>query len=266
MFKKILKVFLIIFILVIVCMTYVLYNAVSIYKYSKIDKTQSADVAIVLGAGTYNGKPLAVYRGRISHAIKLYKNGIVKKLIFTGGYGGGNSISDAEAAKKYARQKGVPEKDILIEELSCSTQGNLLYSHKIMSDNGYKHAVVVSDPLHMKRTMLVAKDIGIAAHSSPATTTVYETFETNINFLMRETLCYSGYSIYRFFVRGSMREKLSTEKIVYLMNMLLSQIKVFFEKMNATWESITQDYAKTYICWDICLSISTKKHSDNFEI
>ena len=61
-------------------------------------------------------------------------------------------------------------------------------------------AIIVSDPLHMKRAMLLAEDAGITAYSSPTPTTRYISMRTKIPFLARETFYYIGYQWYRLFV------------------------------------------------------------------
>jgi len=58
---------------------YIAFNVISICEYSKKNETCNADVAIVLGASTYNGRVSPVYRERIHHAIHLYNDGYVKK-------------------------------------------------------------------------------------------------------------------------------------------------------------------------------------------
>ena len=103
---KLLKKLIILIALVIV---YVFSNAVSIYIYSFKDEARTADVAIVLGASTYNGHASPVYQERINHAVVLYNKHLVKKIITTGGYGKGNPVSDAYNAKLYAISQGVPE-------------------------------------------------------------------------------------------------------------------------------------------------------------
>jgi len=58
-------------------------------------------------------------------------------------------------------------------------------------------AIIVSDPLHMKRAILMAKDYGIEACSSPTPTTMYKSAKTQIPFLAREVFFYIGYPIVR---------------------------------------------------------------------
>ena len=174
-------------------------TAVNIIHYGKVDEKAHCDVAIILGAATSDGEVSPVYRERINHGIWLYENGYVDYLILTGGIGKGNEMSDACAAKEYAIKKGVPEQVILIEEKSTITEENLEHAKAIMDEHSLDTAIIVSDPLHMKRAMLMASDYGIDACSSPTPTTMYRSAKTQIPFLAREVFFYIGYSIVRVF-------------------------------------------------------------------
>ena len=174
-------------------------TAVNITHYGKVDEKAHCDVAIILGAATSDGEVSPVYRERIHHGIWLYENGYVDYLILTGGIGNGNEMSDACAAKQYAIKKGVPEQVILIEEKSTITEENLEHAKEIMDEFSMDTAIIVSDPLHMKRAMLMASDYGIDACSSPTPTTMYRSAKTQLPFLAREVFFYIGYSIVRVF-------------------------------------------------------------------
>ena len=185
--------------LVLSILFYLIFTAISIVSYGKTDGKANSDVAIVLGAGTSNGEVSPVYRERINHGIWLYENDYVDYLILTGGIGEGNNASDAYVAKQYALSKSVPEQAIFIEEKSTITEENLENAKAIMDENSFDTAIIVSDPLHMKRAMLMAGDYGIDACSSPTPTTMYRSFKTKIPFLAREEFFYIGYSIVRVF-------------------------------------------------------------------
>lgn len=137
----------------------------------------------------------------INHGIWLYKNNYVKKLIFTGGIGEKSKYSDAFIAKQYAIKCGIPAKDIFIEEKSTITQENLKNAKLIMDKNLYQTAIIVSDPLHMKRSMLMAKDYELKAFSSPTPTTRYISINKKLTFLIREEFFYIGYQISKQFIK-----------------------------------------------------------------
>ncbi len=186
-------------ILIILAVIYIITNAVSIWVFGNTDEKTKSDVAIILGASTYNGEVSPVYKERINHGIELYNEDYVDKLIVTGGIGKGSDISDAESAKNYAVMCGIPENDVFVEDKSAITQENLENSKIIMDENNLKTAIIVSDPLHMRRAMLLAKDAGITSYSSPTKTTKYVTFKTKFPFLAREVFFYIGYKWWRIF-------------------------------------------------------------------
>lgn len=185
------------FIIPVIILIYIISNVVSICTYSNVYEDKECDVAIVLGAACNDTEVSEVYKQRLNHAIKLYNEGKVKKLIVTGGIGAGNTRSDADVAAEYLTENNIPLEDIFKEDKSTITQENLEYSKTIMDNNKFKTALIVSDPLHMKRSMLLSKDCGIDAFSSPTGTSAYKTLKSKIPFAARETFFYIGYKWYK---------------------------------------------------------------------
>jgi uncharacterized SAM-binding protein YcdF (DUF218 family) len=158
-------------------------------------RIEVADVAIVLGAAAYGDSPSPVFEERIKHGIGLYKSKAVKKLIFTGGQAPGARIAEGIVAERYAIRNGVPSQDILTETLSHTTRQNLIHARGLMSANGLKKAVIVSDPLHLKRALRMASDLQIDVHASPTPSTRYRSWRTKAGFLLRELYFYNHYLI-----------------------------------------------------------------------
>ncbi|MCD8540924.1 MAG: YdcF family protein [Leadbetterella sp.] len=178
---------------------YFIVTAISISNYAGKDQTQQADVAIVLGTAIWGDEPSPVFRERIHQGIRLYKSGYIKKIIFTGGKVNGNALSESYVAKKYAEKHGVDSTDILIEERSRITLENLKFAKVLMAENHLATALVVSDPLHMKRGMSMAKDMHISAYPSPTSSSRFKSRKAKFGFLMGETVFYTVYRIYRVF-------------------------------------------------------------------
>lgn len=176
---------------------YVAINAQLIWTYAGVDEKRPTDVAIVLGAGTSGTEPSPVFKERLNHGIWLYQNGYVKKLILTGGFEEGSQFSDSYIAMRYVESMGVPRENILYEEKSTITQENIKYAKQIMDEKGFRTAILVSDPLHMKRAMRMAGDAGIEAFSSPTPTSKYISLPNRVKFLIREVFFYIGYQWYR---------------------------------------------------------------------
>jgi uncharacterized SAM-binding protein YcdF (DUF218 family) len=64
---------------------------------------------------------------------------------------------------------------------------------KILDRQGLGTALIVSDPLHMKRAVMVGRDLGIDAHASPTPTTRYKSWHSKLRFLLREIYFYTTY-------------------------------------------------------------------------
>jgi uncharacterized SAM-binding protein YcdF (DUF218 family) len=195
--KKIVK------IVLVICSTLLLavgLLALSIYSYRNTASDVQADAAIVLGAAVWGNELSPVFRERVNHAIELYRSGRVRKLIFTGGQGNQDEEAESVAARQYARQRGVPAGDILIEDRSHTTYENLLYAKQVADDHGLNKVLIVSDPLHMKRAMLMARDMGMEADPSPTPTTRYQSVKSQAGLLAYETYYYIGYLLHRPFV------------------------------------------------------------------
>lgn len=167
--------------------------AIDVYSYSLVSATVPADTAVVMGATVFRNRPSPVFRERINHAINLYQQGTVQYLIFTGGLAGNDELAESEAAREYAIGQGVPAHHIFIETESNNSCLNLVEAKHIMDKNGLEQALIVSDPLHMRRTMWLAESIGMNAHSSPTPTSRYQSFDRKAVFLVREVYSYGMY-------------------------------------------------------------------------
>jgi uncharacterized SAM-binding protein YcdF (DUF218 family) len=175
----------------------------SIYAYSFRSETGPAGAAIVLGAAVWSEQPSPVFRERINHAVTLYKQGRVRKIILTGGQGNGREIADAVIAKQYALEQAVPEADILIETRSRTTEQNLLYAYQVAAEHYLITFLIVSDPLHMKRAIFIARDLGMDAYPSPTPTSRYQSLDSQLKFLAQETYPFLWYLLRRPFAPKS---------------------------------------------------------------
>ena len=158
-----------------------------------------AQAAIVLGAAVWGAEPSPVFKERINHAIKLYHRGKVQKIIFTGGRGNSDEPTEAEAAKRYALWQGVLEADILLETELHTTYQNLCNAGRVAGSHHIRRVLIVSDPLHMKRAMHMARDLGLEAYPSPTPTSKYQTIRSQFGLLLHETYYYIGYLSRRSF-------------------------------------------------------------------
>ncbi len=146
----------------------------------------TADYAIVLGAAVYGDIPSPVFAARIDHAIDLWRDGRVRRIIFTGGRAQGDALSEAEAASRYARDRGVEASAIVTEGQSRTTVQNLEFSRPENLGIAPGTVLLVSDPLHLRRAMVMARTLGYDAQPSATRTTRYQSASTRVPFAMRE--------------------------------------------------------------------------------
>jgi uncharacterized SAM-binding protein YcdF (DUF218 family) len=156
---------------------------------------QAADVAVVLGAAVWRDKPSPVFEARVRHGVELYRQGLVKKLLFTGGLAEGDRLAESEAARAFAIAAGVPAGDTLVETVSRTTQQNAREAAEVMENENLHTAIVVSDPLHLKRALSMFQSLGIDATPSPTPHTRYTAFGEKLRFLLRETLYLQGFQV-----------------------------------------------------------------------
>jgi uncharacterized SAM-binding protein YcdF (DUF218 family) len=189
------------FVLFIVCvlMVWIAIFGIDIYRFSFTSDHEPADAAIVLGAAVWNGQPSPVFEERIRHAIELYQNRQVGFLIFTGGVGENDQIAESLVAARYAIENGVAVQDTYCETTSRITLENLQGAQEILDQQGMRRVLIVSDPLHMRRSVVMARDLDMDAYPSPTPTTRYTGFRTQAGFLVREIYFYSAYLIERPF-------------------------------------------------------------------
>jgi uncharacterized SAM-binding protein YcdF (DUF218 family) len=174
--------------------------AMRIYSYGNSVSDTQADAAIVLGAAVWGADTSPVFRERINHGIDLYQKGKVRKLIFTGGQGNKGEPTEASAARQYALGRGIPVNDILVEEKSHTTYENILYAKQVANAQGVRKVLIVTDPLHMKRAVAMARDVGFAAEPSPTPSTRYRGLKAQAGLLAHETYYYIGYLFRRPFL------------------------------------------------------------------
>ena len=153
-----------------------------------------AEIAVVLGAKTKGNVPTPVFQGRIEYALQLYREGKVRRLLFTGAPG---DPPQALVAKRIAMEQGVPESAILVETRSTRTLENLRLAKELFPEITRQPVLLISDPLHLRRAIQIAGDLGLNAVAAPTPTTRIRSRRSRIKFTIRETFAYLWYQIER---------------------------------------------------------------------
>lgn len=115
-------------------------------------KSQPYDVIIVPGVPFDGNTWSMAMKGRVIWAVYLYKQGIAKNIIFSGGsvY---SPYVEGRVMALYAEQLGVPEDRILIEDKAQHSTENIYYSYWIAKNKGFTKIAVATDPFQSNLLM-----------------------------------------------------------------------------------------------------------------
>jgi uncharacterized SAM-binding protein YcdF (DUF218 family) len=146
---------------------YLAYVAREIARQSTQDEVQQADVIIVMGAAEYRGKPSPVLQARLNHGLLLYLRNFAPYILTTGGAGGDPRYTEADVARAYLIQHGVPSEDILDDPEGATTAQSLVGAAEIMHREDLHSCIVVSDGYHIFRVKRLLQAQGIKVYGSP---------------------------------------------------------------------------------------------------
>jgi uncharacterized SAM-binding protein YcdF (DUF218 family) len=147
-----------------------LISVLSVVVWGARDMARPADAIVVLGAAQYAGRPSPVLKARLDHAIGLWKRGLAKRMVLTGGRGTGDTISEAAVGRRYVMKAGVADSAILLENEGRTTEASVEAVSGIMDEEQLERAILVSDPFHMLRLQVLAKRYGVESVTSPTRT------------------------------------------------------------------------------------------------
>lgn len=134
------------------------------------DQVRPAGAIVVLGAAQYVGRPSPVLRARLDHAIELWHRNLAPTLVVTGGRGTGDTTTEAAVSQRYAEQHGVPVSAILLESQGRTTSQSMAGVAALMRTKQRRDVILVSDPFHMLRLVIIARRHGLEPYASPTPT------------------------------------------------------------------------------------------------
>ncbi|MFD9330928.1 vancomycin high temperature exclusion protein [Streptomyces sp. NPDC060065] len=118
------------------------------------------EVAVVFGAGLWNGEPSPYLANRLDTAAKLYRAGQVKVVLVTGD----NSREDydePDAMRTYLTEHGVPDGQIVSDYAGFDTWDSCVRAKKIF---GVDRAVLISQGFHIRRAVALCQAAGVESY------------------------------------------------------------------------------------------------------
>ncbi|NWF73959.1 MAG: YdcF family protein, partial [Nitrospirae bacterium] len=112
------------------------------------DVPAPGDVIVALGGGGLE---------RVDQALRLYHNGYARRILLTGirHEAAGPVDPAAQWQSKYLFERGVPVTALMYDEVSKNTYEEAANTARYMKIQGWKTALVVSDPPHLRRLAMV---------------------------------------------------------------------------------------------------------------
>ena len=130
-----------------------------------VPRQRDFDYVIIHGAGLLKGERISrLLEDRLNKAIDIYRmDPTPPKLIPSGGQGRDETVSEADAMKKYLLEHEIPESDIILENRSKTTMENLQFSKQILDEQeGRKYTALVTSNYHVYRALRYCRKIGLS--------------------------------------------------------------------------------------------------------
>ncbi|MGW3092112.1 SanA/YdcF family protein [Streptomyces sp. NPDC001102] len=118
------------------------------------------EVAVVFGAGLWNGEPSPYLANRLNAAARLYRENRVEVVLVTGD----NSRKDydePDAMRTYLTQHGVPDRRIVSDYAGFDTWDSCVRAKKIF---GVDRAVLISQGFHIRRAVALCQAAGVSSY------------------------------------------------------------------------------------------------------
>jgi uncharacterized SAM-binding protein YcdF (DUF218 family) len=134
-----------------------------------------AEAIVVLGGATKPQSPPRPWvevneaGDRVLYGAKLYRDNQAPLMILSGGridWRGGGPPESADMAE-LVRSMGVPESAILQEPKSRNTRENAVNVQQLMEARGIRRILLVTSAMHMPRSLMIFKKLGIDAIAAP---------------------------------------------------------------------------------------------------
>ncbi|MEU8839694.1 ElyC/SanA/YdcF family protein [Streptomyces roseus] len=120
----------------------------------------AAEVAVVFGAGLWDGRPTPYLARRLDAAVELYRTGKVKVVLVTGD-NGRTEYDEPDAMRTYLTAHGVPDERVVGDYAGFDTWDSCVRAKEIF---GVKRAVLISQGFHIRRAVALCGAAGLDAY------------------------------------------------------------------------------------------------------
>ncbi|MEZ3179834.1 YdcF family protein [Streptomyces pimonensis] len=118
------------------------------------------DVAVVFGAGLWDGEPSPYLAHRLDAAAKLYRAGRIEVVLVTGD-NSREEYDEPDAMRAYLTRHGVPGTRIVSDYAGFDTWDSCVRAKRIF---GVDRAVLISQGFHIRRAVALCRAAGVTAY------------------------------------------------------------------------------------------------------
>jgi uncharacterized SAM-binding protein YcdF (DUF218 family) len=128
-----------------------------------------ADCAIVFGARVWDdGTPSDSLADRVDEGVRLYRQGLVGRLVMSGGIDRRNGFSEPEVMRDRAVRAGVRPEDVLLDEAGIDTASTVKNGAELMRRHGMGSTLAVTHYYHEPRVKMLFERAGVRTYTVPA--------------------------------------------------------------------------------------------------
>jgi len=136
--------------------------------FGNTDYRRPADAVVVFGARAYaDGRLSDALEDRVRTACELYRAGLVKRLVISGGPGDG-AVHETEAMRRYAVNHGVRTEDIFTDANGLNTEATVRNTIPLFRQWHTTRVLAVSHFYHLPRIKLTYQRAGLDVCTVPA--------------------------------------------------------------------------------------------------
>ncbi|MGV9840879.1 SanA/YdcF family protein [Streptomyces fungicidicus] len=119
-----------------------------------------AEVAVVFGAGLWDGEPSPYLAHRLDAAAELYRAGRIEVVLVTGD-NSREEYDEPDAMRAYLTRHGVPGSRIVSDYAGFDTWDSCVRAKKIF---GVDRAVLISQGFHIRRAVALCETAGVSSY------------------------------------------------------------------------------------------------------
>jgi vancomycin permeability regulator SanA len=118
------------------------------------------EVAVVFGAGLWDGEPSPYLAHRLDAAARLYRDGSIKVVLVTGD-NSRRDYDEPDAMRAYLAKHGVPRGRVVTDYAGFDTWDSCVRAKRIF---GVDRAVLISQAFHIRRAVALCEAAGVSSY------------------------------------------------------------------------------------------------------